>query len=179
MQLQHQGKPHPAPIRRWLKGHSSNIIWWAAGVVLGVIADPFLTDRALPFVYRPSAEITPITQSRLGREVELNIRTKSSLPGHSYYVVVQSGQRYWPQAPVESNANRRVMVKLGAIGSRDVGSTFVVHVVDVSGAAEALIVDYFVNVDKPGDPVRHSGIDLDRVRNRVDFLTSETLRRMR
>jgi hypothetical protein len=166
-----------AMIPRWLKGQTSNFVWCFVGLAAGFILNPIVNDRALPFFYRPSAEIKVLTPSPLGREVELDIRTTSSLPEHSYYVVVQSGERYWPQAPVESNANRRVKVKLGAIGSGDVGSTFVVHVVDVSGAAEAQIVDYFVNVDKPSGLVRHSGIDLDRVRNRVDFLTSETLTR--
>jgi hypothetical protein len=168
-----------AVVLRLLKGQTSNFIWCAVGLAAGFILNPIVNDRALPFFYRPSAEIAPITQSSLGREVELNIRTASSLPEHSYYVVVQSGEHYWPQAPIESNANRRVKVNLGATGSDDVGSTFVVHVVDVSGAAEAQIVNYLIRVDDPNDPVRRTGINFEKVLNTIDFLASETLTRTR
>jgi hypothetical protein len=167
-------------IPSWLKGQTSNFVWCFVGLAAGFILNPIVNDRALPFFYRPSAEIKVLTPSPLGREVELDIRTTSSLPEHSYYVVVQSGERYWPQAPVESNANRPVKVKLGATGSGDVGSTYEVHVIDVSGAAEVLISNYFAKVGDPNDDsVRRSGIDIEKVKNKIEFLASQTMKRGR
>ena len=165
--------------RSWLKDQASNLVWCIVGLVIGFIANPLVTDRALPFVYRSSAKIAVITPGQLGREVALNIRTKSALPGHNLYVIVESNGRYWPQASLEPYSESQITVNLGGTDDGDVGNSFIVHVVDVSGAAETLIADYFVNVGNPSSSVRHSGLDFSKVDNRVDYLVSETLTRRR
>jgi hypothetical protein len=128
---------------------------------------------------KPSAEIKVVTQPPLGRQVALDIGTGRALPGHNLYVVVQSGERYWPQASLEPRSKDEIMVNLGATGPDEVGYTFIAHVIDVTGAAEVVMSNYFRDVDNPTASIRSGGIDITKIENRIKFLASETMKRGR
>lgn len=180
MQVRHQGKPKAAAVvARWLIDQKWNAFWCVVGLAAGFLLNPILTDRVLPYVYKPSAKITVMTPSPppLGRQVALDIRTGTALPGHSFYVVVESNKRYWPQASLEPRSKSEIMVNLGATGPGDVGNTFIAHVIDVSGAADTIMSNYFSDVNNPNASVRSSGIDIQKVKNRIKFLASQTMKR--
>jgi hypothetical protein len=76
---------------------------------------------------------------------------------------VESDGRFWPQARIDGFSTGEYQVVLGAGGTADVGGTFVVHVVDASGTAEAQISDYFVQLSHPsGAQIRSTGINFSR-----------------
>ena len=61
---------------------------------------------------------------------------------NSVYVVVKSGDRYWPQATLIEHFDGEVQILLGSTGPGDVGNTFLVQVLAVSSAANSRIQSY-------------------------------------
>lgn len=147
------------------------------GVIVGLVAAPWFNDRVLPRIRAPHAELSLVTSPPLGRDAIIGVKTGPVLPDHKLYVVVKSGDRYWPQASLEHHSNVEVPVALGAIGSADIGGVFEVQVIDAFGPADSLMDDYFVDLNDPASPVRRRGMSLTRFDNNIKRLAVMSLKR--
>jgi hypothetical protein len=150
------------------------------GLVLGLVAaDPF-EDYIAPHVFDTDADMSLVSREPLGRERIVKVKTRYVLADHDVYIVVEANGRYWPQGTLKEHFKGEVPILLGGIGQGDVGHSYTVQILAVSGSANARVHDYFVKIGDRKSPLRHTGIDFNRVENDMESpLASITLKRAR
>jgi len=144
------------------------IILILTGLVLGLVAAEPFEDYIAPHVFATHANMSLVSKGPLGRETIVRAKTRYVLADHSVYVVIASNGRYWPQVTLKEHFNGEVPILLGGIGQADVGHTFSVQILSVSGSANARIHDYFVKIGDRNSPIGRMGINFSKVENDIE-----------